>query len=116
MATIQYVVLMPALFLLLFLGVQIALFYYARSVAIGAATEGARTAAAEAATHGDGEAAAWSFLAAAGEDSLRQAAVSATRTATQARVTVTGTSMSVIPGWEPVITQTVAAPVERATG
>lgn len=116
MVTVQYVVLVPALFTLLFLGVQIALFYQARSVALAAATEGARTAGAEGATSGDGEQAAWSFIAAAGDDALPNAAVSASRTLTEARVVVSGTSFSVIPGWTPTFSQSAAAPVERITG
>ena len=46
-ATLQIVVLMPALFLLMFTGMQGALIYHARTVAIAAAQEGARNAAAQ---------------------------------------------------------------------
>ena len=62
--SLELVVLLPVLFTLLFLGTQIALFYQARSVAIAAAADGARTAGGENATAADGEAAAWSFIAA----------------------------------------------------
>lgn len=117
MVTLEYVILMPALFALLFLGVQIGLFYQARSVAMAAATEGARAAGAEGSGAGAGESAAWSFIAAAGgDDVLREAGVVASRSATEASVTVRGTSMSVIPGWSPRITQRASAAVERATG
>ena len=112
----ELVVLLPVLFTLLFLGTQIALFYQARSVAIAAAADGARTAGGENATAADGEAAAWSFIAAAGgDDALPQAAVRAVRTTTEARVTVSGVSYSVIPGWTPRISQDVTVPVERIT-
>ena len=46
-ATVQIVVLMPALFLLMFTGMQAALIYQARTVAIAAAQEGARAQGAE---------------------------------------------------------------------
>jgi len=56
--TIQLVVLMPLLFTLLFAGVQGAMFYHARTVAIAAAQEGARAAAAQDGTTSAGHAAA----------------------------------------------------------
>lgn len=108
---------MPALFALLFLGIQVALFYQARSVAIAAAAEGARAAGAEDATAGAGQAAAADFIAAAGgSDVLREALIASSRTATVAAVTVRGTSMSIIPGWSPAIVQSASVPVERTTG
>ena len=39
-ATIELVILLPALFAVMFLGMQAALFYHARTVAIAAATGG----------------------------------------------------------------------------
>ena len=45
--TIQMVFLMPALFLLMFLGLQGALYYHAKQVALAAAQEGAREAGSE---------------------------------------------------------------------
>ena len=46
-ASIQMVVLLPALFAVMFLGMQAALIYHARSLAIASAQEGARAAGAE---------------------------------------------------------------------
>ena len=46
-ASIQLVVLMPALFAVMFLGMQAALIYHARTLAIASAQEGARAAGAE---------------------------------------------------------------------
>lgn len=117
MVTLEYVILMPALFALLFLGVQVGLFYQARSVAMAAATEGARAAGTEGSSAAAGQDAAWSFIAAAGgDDVLREAGVASSRSMTQATVTVQGTSMSVIPGWSPRISQSASVPVERITG
>ena len=53
-SSIQMVILMPALFSIMFLGMQGALFYHARTVAIAAAQEGARAAGAQFGTAGDG--------------------------------------------------------------
>ena len=60
---IQMVFLMPALFLLMFLGLQGALYYHAKQVALAAAQEGAREAGSENGTHESGVATANGFLA-----------------------------------------------------
>src|SRR3954452_17003803 len=96
--SIELVVLLPALFAVMFLGLQAALFYHARTVAIAAAQEGARAAGAETGSAGEGIVVASSFVTAAGgSDVLENPSVSATRSATQATVTVRGASLSVIP-------------------
>ncbi|WP_404388839.1 TadE/TadG family type IV pilus assembly protein [Humibacillus xanthopallidus] len=115
-ASIQMVLLLPVLFTVMFLGMQAALFYHARSVAIAAAQEGARASSVEDGSRGAGAAAAASFVAeAGGDDVLKGALVSSSRTAEVATVTVTGTSLSVIPGWSPFVRQSATAPVERIT-
>ncbi len=115
--SVQMVVLMPALFSIMFLGMQAALMYHARTVAVAAAQEGARAAGAQTGTLRDGLAAASSFVADAGGDGvLQQARTSGARTATTATVVVTGASLSVIPGWTPTISQSASLPVERLTG
>ena len=53
-ATIELVILLPALFAVMFLGMQAALFYHARTVAIAAAQEGARAAGGENGKESDG--------------------------------------------------------------
>ena len=115
-ASVQIVVLMPALFLLMFVGMQAALIYHGRTVAIAAAQEGARAAAARHGSAGDGQAAAAAFVASAGGDGvLRGVTVTSSRDGAAATVAVTGTAMSVVPGWTPAISQSVSAPVERLT-
>ena len=64
------VILLPALFAVMFLGMQAALFYHARTVAIAAAQEGARAAGAEDGTAAAGIAAASDFVADTGGDVL----------------------------------------------
>jgi Flp pilus assembly protein TadG len=114
--SIELVVLLPALFALMFLGMQAALFYHARTTAIAAAQEGARAAGAQHGRASDGIAAASAFLKeAGGEGTLLNTSTTASRTATAATVTVTGFSLSVIPGWHVRITQSATVPVERLT-
>lgn len=114
--SIELVILLPALFAVLFVGMQAALFYHARTVAIAAAQEGARAAGAEHGREADGVDAAHDFIAeAGGHDVLTSTSARASRTTTQATVTVTGFSLSVIPGWKVQITQTATVPVERLT-
>jgi len=114
--SIELVILLPALFALMFLGMQAALFYHARTVAIAAAQEGARAAGAEQGRETDGVSAANDFITeAGGDDVLTGASATASRTATTATVTITGFSLSVIPGWKVRISQSVSVAVERVT-
>ena len=114
--SIELVILLPALFAVMFLGLQAALFYHARTVAIAAAQEGARAAGTERGHEADGVGAANDFLAeAGGDDVLTGTSTTAKRTATTATVTVTGFSLSVIPGWKVRISQSATVPIERLT-
>ena len=114
--SVELVILLPALFAVMFLGMQAALFHHARTVAIAAAQEGARAAGGENGAASDGTNAASAFIAdAGGDDVLSRASTTANRTTTTVTVTVTGHSLSVIPGWDPVITQSASMPVERLT-
>ena len=101
----------------MFLGMQAALFYHAKTVAIAAAQQGARAAGAEQGRESDGVGAANDFLdEAGGDDVLTGTSTSANRTATTATVTVSGFSLSVIPGWKVRITQSASVPVETGDG
>jgi Flp pilus assembly protein TadG len=114
--SIELVILLPALFAVMFLGMQAALYYHARTVAIAAAQEGARTAGAETGRESDGVRAADAFVTEAGGDDVLPGATSAAhRTTTTATVTVHGFSLSVIPGWTPEVQQSATVPVERLT-
>jgi Flp pilus assembly protein TadG len=112
--SIQMVLLMPALFSLMFLGMQAALIYQGRTVALAAAQEGAREAALDTGTAAGGIAAATSFVASTSAG-LKNTTVTGARSATTATVTVTVTTLSVVPGWVPTVTQSAAMPVERIT-
>ncbi len=114
--SIHLVILLPALFAVMFLGMQAALFYHARTVAIAAAQEGAKAAGGENGKESDGVQAAEAFIAeAGGDDVLTGATTTANRTGTTATVVVQGHSLSVIPGWSPVVRQVASVPVERLT-
>ena len=114
--SMQVVILLPLLFSIMFLGLQAALFYHARTVAIAAAQEGARAAGSETGSAAEGIAAAAAFIAAAGGgDVIEGASVSGSRSAATATVTVSGTSLSVLLGWSPRVTQSATVPVERLT-
>ena len=109
------VLLLPALFAVMFLGLQAALSYHARTIALAAATEGARAAGAEHASSTAGAAAARSYLADTGGDALTGAVVTARRTATTATVTVRGDALSVLPGFTPGVAASASVAVERLT-
>jgi Flp pilus assembly protein TadG len=114
--SIQMVILMPALFAVMFLGMQAALYYHARSVAIAAAQEGAREAGSQHGTRQAGVQVAQDFLGdAGGKDVMTDTGVTGSRSPTTATITVTGLSLSVVPGWRVRVTQSASVPVERLT-
>lgn len=114
--TIQIVILMPLMFLLMFAGMQGALIYHGRTVAIAAAQEAARATAAQHGTTDHGRAAASALIEqAGGTGTLNGVTISVTRGPINATARVTATTLSVIPGWSPRISQTSTAPVERLT-
>lgn len=117
-SSLELVIVFPALLLIMFGAMQGALYYFASSAALAAAQEGSRAAANEYGSAGEGQAAATSFLAAVGgSDTLQGAQVTANRGAVTATVSVTGRSLSLVPGWGGLaIEQVVSAPVERITG
>jgi Flp pilus assembly protein TadG len=115
-ASVELVVIFPALLTLIFITVQAGLHYYARTVALAAAQEGTRAAAAHNSTAVTGQAAASAFLDRAGSDLLSAPQVGASRSADSVTVTVTGTSISLVPGYPGFpISQVASAPVEKVT-
>jgi Flp pilus assembly protein TadG len=114
--TIQMAALMPVLFLIMFTGLQAALYYYAATVAGAAAQDGARAAAAYTGS-GTGNLAAGT---AAAESALQQShgslskyTVTSSGTVAGATVTVTGQPLSVIPGMTFTISRSATWPWER---
>jgi Flp pilus assembly protein TadG len=109
-------IILPALFTIVILGIQGAFYYHAHTLAIAAAQEGARTAGALHSTASQGITAAAEFIAdVGGDDVLTDVEVDAERTNNAARLTVVGNSASLIPGWNPRVEATASVPVERVT-
>lgn len=114
-ASVELVVLMPLLLLILFSGVQGAVYYHASTLALAAAQEGARAAARENATLAAGTSAATAFVTDTAGDSLSSVAITGSRTAVTATITVRGSSLSLVPGWTPTVERSASLPVERIT-
>lgn len=115
-AAVELVVVFPVVLLLLFAGMQGALLYQAKATALAAAQEGARTAAGEGGSREDGIAAAESFLASSSLGQKESHVKRGERTPTEATFEVTVTSQTIIPLWDPKVTQSASMPVERITG
>jgi len=88
-----------------------ALFWYGQIVATRAAHHGLEQVRVLDGTAGDGEAIAIQLLAQTGV--VTDAHVTATRTDTDATVTVEGQSLSMLPGVSLTVSATAAGPVER---
>ena len=114
-ASVELVVLMPLLLLILFSGVQGAVYYHASTLALAAAQEGARAAARENATLAAGTSAATAFVTDTAGDSLSSVAITGSRTAVTVTITVRGSSLSLVPGWTPTVESSASLPVERIT-
>jgi Flp pilus assembly protein TadG len=116
-ATLEIAVLFPAVLLATFALIQGALYYHARDVALAAASDGLTAARARTGSGEEGRQAAAAFIQrAGGEDVLLGSAVSSVRRANTATVTVTGRTLSLVPGlpgWS--VSQSASGPVERFT-
>ncbi len=114
--SIEMVILMPVLFTVLFLGIQAAMYYYAGTIALAAAQDGARAAAGtDNTTDPDTGRRIATAILASSDGSLENWSATSSVTPDTVTVTVTGTSLSVIPGWHPTVTKQATAPVERLT-
>jgi hypothetical protein len=105
------VAVLPAVLALFLAVVQISLWFYGRSVATTAARHGLDAVRVETGTTGDGVATADQFIGQVG--GIRSASVDATRTVTDAEVTVRGDAITVLPFFDVPITVTIDGPVER---
>ena len=116
-ASLEIAILGPALLLLIFAIVQGALWFYARSLALAAAQEGAAAGRARGASASAGVNRANAFLQRSAQDSLQAITVSsAGSSATTIRIEVKGRSLSVLPGFPGInVNQSAEAPVERFT-
>ncbi|WP_299956511.1 TadE/TadG family type IV pilus assembly protein [uncultured Modestobacter sp.] len=115
-ASVELAVTFPVVLLLVMTLIQASLWFYARSVALGAAQEGAREGRVQPASTARAQSAAEGFLDQTAQDLLTGRNVTVSGSPSSIEVTVTGTSLSLFPGlsgWS--VTQTAVGPVERPT-
>ena len=110
--TIQWALLFPLVFGVLMLTLQWAMISWADATALAAAQDGARITAARNSTIAAGVQAA---TTAANNGSFTGIQVNTTRGATTTIVEVSGTAVSVIPGYSPLIHKSAQAPTQRIT-
>lgn len=114
--TLEVSILAPILLLVVFTIVQVGLWSYARSLALGAAQEGVSAGRAYGASVQAGQDRAREFLDATAGDSLVDGTVTATADAATLRVEVTGRALSVLPGVPGLpVRQRAEGPLERFT-
>lgn len=113
MSLAQVVITAPALLFLLMLIVQFGLMFHARNIAEQAAQEGAAVARRFDGTQAQGREKALQLLTAVGEGTLKNRDVTANRTSDTATVTVTGTVVSVVPGFSLSVSESASGPVEK---
>lgn len=114
-AAVEAAIAFPLILALSFAVVQGSLWFTARSMALGAAQEGARAASAENPVNGAARATDFiESLPMAGL--LDDVATSQSKTATSVTVTVTAEVPNIIPGVPIDVTQSATSPVERFTG
>ncbi len=107
----QLAVVMPALIVWIMLVVQYGLWFHAKQVSAAAAAEAIDAAQVPAATADDGERAAQSFLAQAGN--LGDVTVEVRRSTDIVNVRVSGRAPQLVPGVAWGVTSVAQAPVER---
>jgi len=112
---VEMAILALPMLIITFTVAQTGLYFYARSVALGAATHGANVARSyDAAYRGDGVKNARLFLDIAGEGLITGTPVQKT-TATTVTVTVTSDIPSIIPFVHFTVSQSATRPIERTT-
>lgn len=103
----------PALLLILMVILQAALHAHASAVAEAAAQDAAAVTRRADGSQTGGVAAGYSTLSALGSRMLTDRSVSVTRSATTASVTVSGRSVSLVPGLRLRVSESAEGPVER---
>ncbi|MPZ28974.1 MAG: pilus assembly protein TadE [Micromonosporaceae bacterium] len=102
---------MPVVLFMVLLAVQFGLHLHAAQVVEAAAQEGLQAARGEVATAAEGQTRAAGFIASTG--GVQSPAVTATRSADTATVTVTGSAPQVVPGLALQVSSVASGPVER---
>ncbi|MFY1705400.1 TadE/TadG family type IV pilus assembly protein [Micromonospora sp. WMMA1923] len=114
---VELAVVMPLILLLLFASIQAAAWFVARATALNAAQSGVNAQRVHQAPAGAGEARATGFLTAAGDWLVgwERAGPRCVTTETEVNCTVTGRSLSLVPGVSFPVRQTAHGTVERWT-
>jgi Flp pilus assembly protein TadG len=111
-STLEFAIIVPALFLAIFTCVQVALWSYGRSIALNAAHEAVNAQRVFGAAPGVGQARAEAFIAAQG-DSLLDSTVTVEIRGNEVFATVRGQTLSLVPGFATDVTQVASGPVEE---
>lgn len=111
-SAIEMVILFPVTLLVVLLIVQCGVWYHAADIARAAAQQGVKTASAYGASAGAGQAQADAVLNENGRSLIQGTTVTPYRDGMLARVTVTGTALTVVPVLHLSIQETATAPVE----
>jgi Flp pilus assembly protein TadG len=109
---VEFAILTFPLLLLTFMLIQASLVWYAHSVALGAATQGANAGRLYGSSAASGRTKAVDFLDRVGP-ALANPVVTASVAGNQVTVVVRGKARSVIPGLTFTVTQSASGPVER---
>jgi Flp pilus assembly protein TadG len=110
--SLAFVLLLPALLLLIFGGIQYGMHDYARSLALAAAQAGVRAATQAPASATRGQQAAQEFVAGQAAGTLTDATVTATLDGSVITVTVTAVAPSLVPLTQPRVSQQASGAVE----
>lgn len=113
--TLELTVLFPVFLVLVLMIVQAALYFFARSIALSAAEQGADTARLQGQSTAQGASTATTFATSQGGGVLTELAVSTGSTPTQVTITVTGRALTIVPGLGFTIRQVASAPRENYT-
>jgi len=109
---VEFAIVAAAMILVGFAVIQVGLVWHARSIALGAATQGVGAGRGYLAPLDAADTTARHFLDHAG-DGLAEQNVTVTTTATEVRVTVTGTAITILPGVRFTISQTAHGSIEQ---
>ena len=112
-ATVEFVIAVPVLMLMILFIIQAAVWMHATHAAQAAANRALDAAAAYGASATQGQTAGDQTLAALGGGVLKDPQVTVTRTATDVRVDITGTAVTIVPGIRWTVHVSAAGPVER---
>ena len=113
-ATVEVVLLFPAMILMVWIALGAGMYHWGRTAPVPAPRTAAAAAPPEDGTIADCARAAQDMPARVG-DALSDLRVSCSLTATTATATVSGSVLSLVPGWTPSLTLTATVPVERIT-